>query len=147
MSASTWPEPYHELWPGPPWHSCTAPIASVSAFDPEGDGGHEPDGVAGMMHGVRRPARHAVQDLLGEGAEMLVAEQGRGVHGHASGVGEMTVAIARRRPEHVRERSRIVPQRIWIDAEPFGHPQRLEQHEPLRVGRMHEHVDVAHRLP
>jgi hypothetical protein len=26
LSASTWPEPYHELWPGPPWQDCTAPL-------------------------------------------------------------------------------------------------------------------------
>jgi hypothetical protein len=26
LSASTWPVPYHELWPGPPWHCCTAPL-------------------------------------------------------------------------------------------------------------------------
>jgi hypothetical protein len=26
LSASTWPSPYHELWPGPPWHSWTAPL-------------------------------------------------------------------------------------------------------------------------
>jgi very-short-patch-repair endonuclease len=26
LSASAWPVPYHELWPGPPWQDCTAPL-------------------------------------------------------------------------------------------------------------------------
>jgi hypothetical protein len=26
LNASAWPLPYHELWPGPPWQDCTAPL-------------------------------------------------------------------------------------------------------------------------
>ena len=108
-----------------------------------GVGGHERDRVARPVLRDRGRPGHARAHLVGQRAEVPVVEQGRRVHAHPVGVGEVAVAIARRGAQHVGEHAGVGPERVGVEAEPLDDRERLEQHEPLGVRRMHEHVDVA----
>ena len=90
----------------------------------------------------RCPGNPGAHLVVERGDVALVQERG-GMHEHVVGIGEVPVPIARRRTEHVGQHPGVGTERVGVELQTLERRQDLEEHEPLRVGGMHQHIEVA----